>query len=181
MEIAPVPHRATRREWRRLSLGLLILLPVVLLVALPPVLGLDRYVVTDAGMDGALGRGSVVLAREVPPTDLAVGDVLTMRPPGGGADERVVRRVVAIEDGVATTRGDTAAGAQEWAVPLDGSAYSRVWLGVPWIGYPFVVDGGWVLLVLIAVAALTLALGTGRGRGSAPQPERPVRTEVPVG
>ena len=48
----------------------------------------------------------MVLAREVPPTDLAVGDVITFRPPDGASDERVTRRIVAIDDGVATTRAD---------------------------------------------------------------------------
>ena len=183
MEIAPVPHRATRSEWRRLAIGLLILVPVVLLVLLPTVLGLDRYVVTDSGMDGRLGRGAVVLAREVPPTDLQVGDVLTMRPPAAAGDEevrgQVVRRIVAIEDGVATVRGDAASGAEGWAVPLDGTAYARVWTGVPWLGYPFVLDGGWVLLLLAAAAALVLGLAAGRHPSARLQALAP--TEVPVG
>ena len=37
-----------------------------------------------------------------------------------------------------------------------------MWLGVPWIGYPFVMDGGWVLLAAAALAAFVLALATGR-------------------
>ena len=81
MEIAPVPHRSTRPEWRRLAIGLVVLVPVVLLVLLPAVLGFERYVVTDRAMDGSVSRGSVVLAREVPPTDLRVGDVISFRPP----------------------------------------------------------------------------------------------------
>ena len=165
MEIAPVPHRSTHGEWRRLALSMLVLVPVVLLVLLPTVLGLDRYVVSDRSMDGSLGRGSVVLARQVGPTDLAVGDVITFRPPGAGAgaDERVTRRIVAIEDGVATTQGDRTPGAAPIALPLDREdTYARAWLGVPWIGYPFVMDGGWLLLAAAALAALLLALATGR-------------------
>ncbi len=172
-----MPHRATRGEWRRLALGLVVLTPVVLLVLLPAVLGLDRFVVTDDGMDGSMGRGSVVLAREVPPTDLQVGDVITFRAPGG-SDERVARRIVAIEDGVATTKADATGTADPWSVPLTGSAYARVWVGVPWIGYPFVTNGGWALLVLAAAAALALALTAGR---RTPQKVvRPTRTRLPV-
>jgi signal peptidase len=178
VEIAPVPHRSTRGEWRRLALGLLVLAPVVLLVLLPAVLGLERYVVTDRSMDGSLGRGSVVLAREVPPTDLAVGDVITFRTPGSSSDERVTRRIVAIEDGVATTRADSA-GAAPLAVPLNSTSYARVWAGVPWIGYPFVTDGGWVLLAAVALTALVLALIAGR---RPPQRVvRPTRTRLSVG
>jgi signal peptidase I len=178
MEIAPVPHRATRGEKRRLALGLLILAPVVLLVLLPAVLGLDRYVVTERGLEGAVGRGSVVLAREVPPSDLRVGDVITFRPPGGASGERVTRRIVSIRDGAATTEGDGAQ-AEPWVVPLTGSAYDRVWLGIPWIGLPFVVDGGWVLLVIAAAAAMAMAVVA--GWRTPPRVPRPVREEVPVG
>ena len=167
MEIAPVPHRSTRSEWRRLALGLTVLVPVVLLVLLPAVLGLDRYVVTDRSMDGALGRGSVVLAREVPPSDLRVGDVITFTPPGGRSDERVTRRIVAIGAGAATTQADRTGSADPLSVPMTSPAYARVWLAIPWIGYPFVMDGGWVLLAMIAVAAFVIALLAGRRQ---PQP-----------
>jgi len=179
VEIAPVPHRSSRGEWRRLALGLGVLVPVVLLVLLPTVLGLDRYVITDSSMDGSLGRGSVVLAREVPPGDLRVGDVITFRPPGGAADERVTRRVVAIDETVARTRADGRGKTDRWVLPLDASSYARVWLGIPWIGYPFVVDGGWVVLALVAVAAFVLALAAGRR-----QPQSAVRSarpRMPVG
>ena len=53
-----------------------------------------------------------------------------------------------------------------------------MWVGVPWIGYPFVVDGGWVLLAAAALAAFVLALATGR---HAPQKVvGPTRTRLPV-
>jgi signal peptidase len=179
VEIAPVPHRSSRGEWRRLALGLGVLVPVVLLVLLPTVLGLDRYVITDSSMDGTLDRGAVVLAREVPPGDLSVGDVITFQPPGGEADERVTRRIVAIDKSVAKTRADATGKIDLWVLPLDGSSYARVWLGIPWIGYPFVVDGGWVVLALVAVAAFVLALAAGRR-----QPQsvvRSARPRMPVG
>jgi hypothetical protein len=162
LEIAPVPHRAGSSEWRRLALGLCVLVPVVLLVLLPTVLGFDRYVVTDSSMDGSLARGSVVLAREVAPGDLRVGDVITFRPPGGRSGERVSRRILTLEDGVARTRADATGRTDPWLLRLDGSPYVRVWLGIPWIGYPFVVGGGWVVLALLAVAAFVLALAAGR-------------------
>lgn len=160
-------------------MGLLVLAPVVLLVLLPAVLGLERYVVTDRAMDGSLGRGSLVMAVEVPPTDLEVGDVITFRPPGAGSDEPVTRRIVAIKDGVATTQADSTGSKDPWAVPLTSPSYARVWLGVPWVGYPFVMDGGWVLLAAAALAAFVLAIAAGR---RAPQRVAgPTRTRLPVG
>ena len=173
LEIEPVPHRSTRREMRQLALGLTIMVPVVLLVLLPAVLGLDRVVVTDRGMDGSLGRGSVVLARKVAPSDLKVNDVITFRPPGASGDVQVTRRIVVIEHDVATTRADSTGLIDPWTLPLTAPSYSRVWLGIPWIGYPFVLDGGWVLLTMIAAAALIMGITTGRRRPG-PVPERSV-------
>jgi signal peptidase len=149
---------------RRLALGILVLVPVVLLVLLPTVLGLDRFVVTNSGMEGSLGRGSVVLARDVPPTDLQIGDVISFRAPG--SEDRVVRRIVAIHDGVATTQADATGVPDPWQLRLTEATYARVAVGVPWIGFPFVVDGGWVLMVVVAAGALGLALTSG---GKAPE------------
>jgi len=172
-----VPHRATRGEWRRLALGLVVLIPVVLLVVLPAVLGLDRFVVTDDGMEGSLGRGSVVLARQTPSTDLRVGQVVTFRPPGG-SEERVTRRILAIDDGVIITRSDATGTTDPWELPLSSSTYDQVLVGVPWIGYPFVADGGWVLLVMAAAAALALAVTA--GRKTPERVVRPARARLPV-
>jgi signal peptidase len=179
LEIAPVPHRSARGEWRRRALVLLVLAPVVLLVLLPAVLGLQRYVVTDRSMDGSLGRGSVVLAREVPPADLEVGDVITFPLPESSSDERVTRRIVAIKHGVAITQADTTGSRDRLAVRLTGPSYARVLLGVPWIGYPFVMDGGWILLVAAALAALVTALAT--GRHAPPKVVGQTRARLPVG
>jgi hypothetical protein len=178
VEISPVPHRATRGELRRLALAILVLVPVVLLVLLPAVLGLDRFVVTDSGMEGSFGRGSVVLAREVPPTDLRVGDVISFRPPDGSED-RVTRRIIAIQAGVATTASDTTGTPDAWRLELTDSTYDRVDLGVPWIGYPFVVDGGWVLMAVVAAGALALALTSSGDRVQETQ-VRPERARQPV-
>jgi signal peptidase I len=179
MEIAPVPHRSTRGDRRRLALGLLVVAPVVLLVLLPAVLGLDRYVITDSSMDGSMGRGSVVLAREVSPTDLRVGDVISFVPPGESGDDRVTRRIVAIDNGVATTQGDANLRSDPWALSLTDSGYARTWVSVPWIGYPFAVDGGWVLLLLSAAAAVALSVAA--GRVSTPKLARAARSGLPVG
>jgi signal peptidase len=179
MEIAPVPHRSTRGEQRRLAFGLLVMTPVMLLVLLPAVLGLDRYVITDSSMGGSMGRGSVVLAREVPPNDLRVDDVISFRPPGAFNDVRVTRRIIAIDQGMATTQGDASGHPDSWRLPLTASSYARVWVSVPWIGYPFAMDGGWMLLLLCAGAAVTLAVAA--GRVSAPKSVRAGRKGLPVG
>jgi hypothetical protein len=191
MEIAAVPHRMQARGERRLLvLAAVVLLPVVLLVLLPAVLGLDRYVTTDAAMSGSLGRGSVVLAREVPAGDLASGDAVTFTAPSGPErGERVTRRVVHVDRAAATmtTRGDATRGTDPWTLPLDQGRYGRVWAGLPWVGYPFALDGGLLLLAVAAVVALAIASYlAGRGhraevvrRAALSRPARPRMTVAP--
>jgi signal peptidase I len=179
VEIAPVPHRSTRGERRRFALGLLVLAPVVLLVLMPAVLGLDRFVVTDSTMGGSMGRGSVVLAREVPPADLRVGDVIAFRPPGGSGEDRVTRRIVALDNGVATTEADATGRTDPWTLPLTSPAYARTWVSVPWVGYPFALDGCWGLLLLSVVVVIALVVAA--GRIPAPRVPRTARARLPVG
>ena len=178
MEIEPVPHRSTRGDWRKLALAVLVLAPVVLLLLLPATLGLDRSIVTDRSMDGSTGRGSIVLARDVPVGDLRVGDVITIPTPGPGTQERRYRRIVALHEDVATVVADSD-GARRETVRLTDGSYSRVAVGVPWIGYPFLVQGGWAVLVAVALGALFLALAT--TRRSPPRAAGRPRTRLSVG
>lgn len=170
MEIAPVPHRATRSERRRLALGLLILVPVVLLLLVPAALGLDRYVVTETATGGP-ARGSVVLARAVPPSDLEVGDVITFRPPGAAPDDQTTRRIASAAE----------------AAALEGGSYERVVIAVPVVGHPFLL-GGWFVPAagaLLAALALLLLLGGSPRRLLArrlrtPEVAPPLATEAPA-
>ena len=83
------------------------------------------------------------------------------------------------EPAFADTQADTAGVPDPWTVPLTGSSYARVSAAVPWIGYPFVVDGGWVLLLMAAAAALALPLTIGRRPpATVAEPRRP---RQPVG
>ena len=160
-------------------MALLVMTPVLLLVLLPAVLGLDRYVITDPSMGGSMGRGAVVLAHDVPPDDLRAGDVISFRSTREPSDERLTRRIVAIHHGVATTQGDVTGRTDVRTLPLTASTYSRISVSVPWIGYPFAMDGGWVLLVLCAAAAVTLTAAGGRVPAPRSAPAR--RTGLPVG
>jgi signal peptidase len=159
LELEPVPRRLARGERHQLRLALLVLVPLLLLLLVPPALGLDRFVITDHAMDGTISRGSVVLAREVPTSDLGVGDVITFERPGP-EHGLVTRRIVALEGTAATTRGDASRTVDPWTLDLVAPAYPRLLFAVPWVGYPFTGDigsGGWVFLALVAAVALALA------------------------
>ena len=170
MELKPVAHRQTRGERRRFLLALLVLVPVALMLLVPPVLGLDRFVVTDRSMDGTLGRGSVALARSVPAGDLEVGDVITFDRPGP-AEDLVTRRIVSIDGTWARTRGDANPDQDPWTLALTEPTYPRLLFGVPWIGYPFTGGGGgWMLFAVVAALALALAAVPTRSRHRARPP-----------
>ena len=166
MELEPVPHLVTPGERRRFRLALLVLVPVVLMLLVPPALGLDRFVITDDSMDGTLGKGSVALVRAAPTGDLEPGDVITFERPGP-QEGVVTRRIVSIQGTSAVTRGDALDAVDPWTLELEEGTYPRLLFGVPWVGYPFTGDlgsGGWTVLVL--VAGLALALGAGRSQGA---------------
>ncbi|WP_182524075.1 signal peptidase I [Nocardioides dongkuii] len=131
-----------------------VLSPLVVLVLVPMMLGMDRYVVTGDAMDGTLDRGSFVFERPVPSSDLEVGDVITFRPPGSDPDSRVTRRLVELQDGIAHTRGDALATVDPWTLRLDEPTTSKVVLVVPYVGYPFVSEVGRLVWVGVTVAAL---------------------------
>jgi len=168
VEITPVPHSTPAVSRGRVLGALLVIGPVIGLVFLPTVLGLHRYVVADGAMEGdregSIDLGSVALTRAVPAADLEVGDVIVFRPPvedGGRAFGSVTRRIVAIEDGVARTRGDNEDEDDPWLVDFSTGTYPRVVLAVPWIGHPFSGEagqGGWLLLVGATGVALVLAV-----------------------
>ena len=167
MEITPVPHPSSAMSRGRVVGALLVIGPMIVLVFLPTVLGLQRYVVADhamdGGRDGSITRGSVALTRSVPAADLQVGDVITFRPPvasGLRPGSPVTRRIVAIEDGSALTRGDRSDVDDPWRLDVTQDTYSQVVTAVPWVGYPFAGDvgeGGWMVLMSASVLALVLA------------------------
>jgi len=61
---------------------------VVLIVVVPALLGLQRYVITGGSMTGTISRGSVIYSRLTPTDQLKVGDIITFYPPGHSAPGR---------------------------------------------------------------------------------------------
>ncbi|WP_134738362.1 signal peptidase I [Nocardioides sp. 503] len=178
MEIAPAPPRRTMSA-RALTLLLLAVVgPVTLLALLPTTFGLERYVISTSAMDGGIDRGSVVLERVVPVSDLEVGDVITYRPPrSADVDELVTRRIVLIEGGVLQTQGDALADPDPWLVPVGDASLPRVVVAVPYAGWPFVGsiqrEAWWALLVPGALLGVLVLRDVLR--------RRPRRTLAPPG
>ncbi|MCD4524529.1 signal peptidase I [Nocardioides sp. cx-173] len=176
MEIAPTPARRRRRSRARGWLLLAVLAPVTMLSLVPTMLGLQRYVVAQDSMSGGISRGSVVLERVVPVSDLEVGDVITYRPPPT-ADEKglVTHRIVHIDGSHLRTKGDALEEPDPWLVPVENASLPHVVLAIPFVGYPFVgtvARETWlaVLLAPTSVLALLALRGAWRHRRADPAP-----------
>lgn len=146
MELAPVPRRRPWSWGARAALTALVVAPVLLLVLVPAAFGLERYVMTtDAG--DAAPRGSVVLARVVPLSDLEDGDVVTAPSASTGLVSGTVSEAGGAEVAVAV-------GGSEGQVPLTGrTTVARLVLAVPLVGYPFLGGSYTPALALVALLA----------------------------
>lgn len=159
-----------------------LLLVVVMLVCaawlLPSLLGYERYVITGGSMSGTFEKGSIAFEREVPVTDLRVGDVITYQPPpGAGTTDLVTHRIVAIRPGrdgrpVFRTQGDANAAPDPWRFSLAGPTQPVVEHTVPYAGHAFialadrevrmgVIGGPAVLVALVALGQLIAAVRPG--------------------
>jgi signal peptidase len=132
------------------------------LMLIPALLGLQRYVITGDSMTGSYDRGSIVFEREVPSSDLTVGDVITYRPPRGeGPDGLVTHRIVAIRDGgrVFRTEGDANPRPDPWRFELHAPTQARVAFSVPYAGFALAALGiRDVRMLVIGLPALLVAL-----------------------
>ena len=168
MEIVTAPYRPARPAWRRWLLLVAVLVPLTLLALLPVGLGLERYVITGDSMAPAIDRGSVVLERDVPVSDLRVGDVVTFHPPSVfEVSGPVTSRIVAIEAGAARTQADASPHPDPWSLALDQPTLGRVVLELPYVGYLYLAlgrPGPQAALALILLGALGLAAAAGHRR-----------------
>jgi hypothetical protein len=139
MEIVVSPPPPGAPGWARLLLVLAVCLPVTALALLPICFSLDRYVVTGDDMD--LSRGTLLIERSVPVSDLGVGDVVTFPVRRADGVHTVVRRVVAVHDGQVRTAADAAPAPDPWTLDQHYATLRRVAVAVPFVGYGFLAAG----------------------------------------
>ncbi|CAN5426521.1 hypothetical protein BH11ACT8_BH11ACT8_01710 [soil metagenome] len=159
---------------RVLAVAVAVLLAwLVVLALLPAVLGL-RAVVVTGDADG-FDEGTVVLTRDVPASDVRVGDRISL-------DSRIVD-VVRASPGVLVTEGrEGPADLRRW-LTADSPSLPRVALSVPVMGLPFAGPSGlglWLLLGLVATLAL-LAVRQRRPGGRGRYQAVVTTPRVPIG
>lgn len=143
-------------------------LAAALFVLLPPVLGYEGLVVTGGSMGKALPAGSVAVIRDVDPTSLESGDVITYVGESGVAVTHRIIRVDESSDGpVFTTHGD--ANQTPDPAPVHVTAIKgEVVMSVGLAGYLAVFIASPGFLLFLGGAALVLFCGFPRIRRRGP-------------
>jgi len=140
------------------SLALLLLLGNAALL----LLGGRLLVVTSGSMAPAIAAGDAIVVRPVDPDLVAVGDVVTFRPPGGGG--LVTHRVVAIDQRHGArylrTRGDANEG-PDADLASAAAVQGRTVAVLPGAGRVLVLLTGRARWLLLGAAALALAVREG--------------------
>jgi signal peptidase len=165
---APRPRRLrVPRKLARLALNLVFLAMIVCagLMLGPAALGFHRYVILTGSMTGTYDRGSIVFDRQVPVSELKVGDPITYSPPPGfTSQQRVTHRIWWIGRGtggqrVFKTKGDANKAPDAWKFSLSQPTQDRVVFHVPYVGYLFVLLSlRNFRMVLVGVPALMIGL-----------------------
>jgi signal peptidase I len=133
---------------------------LLLAVGLPNLFHAESLTVTSGSMEPTIGTGDVVVARQIPPMDARVGDIVTFRDPL--LHDRLithrVREIHVLQDKVLfVTKGDANTNTEHWVVPVDGTI-GRVAFHVPRLGY-FMVWIHSTFGVLLLIVLPTLVLG----------------------
>lgn len=160
---------------------------VSLVLVVPGVLGLERYVITGGSMSPTYEVGTVVFEETVPVQQLAVGDVITYLPPAGsGVDHLVTHRLSAVTADPTTgqrlyrTQGDANAAADPWTFRPTAPTQPRVVAALPLLGWLFIaLADAQLRLLVIGVPALAIFLLSGRDLVRALRPSRPAPAEAP--
>ena len=149
------------------GLALLALLGLAAAMLLPPLLGLERYVITGGSMGATLPRGSIAYEEVVPAESIETGDVITYRPPKREA--LLTHRVVWIgRDGrgerIYRTRGDANRQRDPWTFRLQAERQARVVWHLPVAGYALAaLKTRRTRIALLGTPALLIALCAFRG------------------
>jgi signal peptidase len=152
--------RAFRAVVTLLCVGAMLI--VVLIIIVPALLGLQRYVITGGSMTGTISKGSVIYSKLTPVEQLKVGDIITFNPPG--SSNAVTHRIISIMPGgdgkpVYRTKGDFNEAADPWQINLAEPRQARCVFHIPGIGYFLAALAiRQVRMILIGLPALVIAI-----------------------
>lgn len=110
-------------------------LALVLAANIGPGLGHQMVVIRGSSMSPAIPLGSMVDVTRVQPSDLKIGDVVTVQSPGGTAYTHRINRIVQLPDGMyIETQGDAVGHPDAPLLPV-AQVTGRVSFGLPFAGF----------------------------------------------
>jgi signal peptidase len=175
---------AEMANWRRgaklLAVAAFVLvLGAFVVAAVPQLVGANHsFVVQSSSMSPAIDAGSVVFVSETPPTEIAIGDVITFRDSGpDGETRRVTHRVVGVDDRGGQLQFSTKGDANEDPDPGEVSPSQLVGVvqfDLPLLGYLLSIIRSPIGIVgLVVIPAIALAILELRAMLAAAEPTTP--------
>jgi signal peptidase I len=161
MRLASILTRATRRTLDVLLIAVILVVLATITIAriIPSVTGGSTFVVGGGSMEPTVPFGSVVIVTPVDPSDLHVGDVVSVRVGQQQAvfTHRIVR-LVPRDDGLwIETKGDANDAADPSIIPAT-TVVGRLQASLPYAGYAVkLLSTGPGVLFLLAIGVMILA------------------------
>jgi signal peptidase len=148
--------------WLMTALVVLVFAIVLIIMVIPAVMGLQRYVITGGSMTGTIPKGAVIYSELIPTSELKAGDVITFVPPGQtGA---VTHRILSIKQGengklVYETKGDFNDFVDPWDMNLEEATSARYSYHIPTVGYALMLLSiKQVRILVIGLPAIIIAI-----------------------
>jgi signal peptidase len=145
--------------------GWLIVIVAAGALLVPSLLGFQRYVIVSGSMTGTYDKGSIVFEKAKASSELAVGDVITYRPPAAtGITNLVTHRIYKITAGengerVYKTKGDFNPTPDPWVFTLPAGTQNVVKFSIPYLGFVLIaLANPHTRLMVIGIPAALIAL-----------------------
>jgi signal peptidase len=145
--------------------GWLIVIVAAGALLIPSLLGFQRYVIVSGSMTGTYDKGSIVFEKAKASNTLAVGDVITYRPPAStGVTNLVTHRLYKITAGengqrIYRTKGDANQGPDPWTFTLPTATQNVAKFSIPYLGHVLIaLADAHTRLIVIGVPAAIIAL-----------------------
>ena len=161
-----------------LTIGAVVGVGCLLVAVAGPLLGVSAQFVRSGSMEPEFGTGALVFAREASVSDLSKGDVVSIQTESSGVTHRIVEIHRDGDMATLTLQGDANRNPDTRTYTV--SSADRVFLDVPWLGYPL----GWLReplgAILLAGLAVVLLVRIGRRAWREREP-KPARVGNPTG
>lgn len=97
----------------------------------------EPLIVLSGSMTPVMLPGDTIVVRSVSPNDLAVGDVVAFKDPGGKPDTLITHRIISLEEGeerIFQTKGDANKAEDDFKVPASNVVGKLIFV-IPFVGY----------------------------------------------